>query len=898
MQRRRRLDVALRLFVRGVRYRRGLAALIVGVAVIASASAAVAPIYRNAATVSALRARMLGVSPADAGVEVAGASWPGGSPDVILSQEVPRLPLSLAKIAGISVGGHSTQLEVAKGPVEYSALTWRQGDCAHVVFRSGRCPVAPNELALPVSAAQALKAKLGSHIIASDLDRPPFGNVTDINDRQVRTPPRTNGGANVKLRDTVVGLFDVPPGQSWYWFGHNIDAPIVSQDGTQVATVTALVPRHALGRLPPPIRSTVTVDQPIDWARATPASAVRLGAAVRRLEATTPRNLSVLTNIPALLRADAKDRKQLGHLVTLAQIQLLLLVGIVLVAILAASMDRRRPELVIATLQGKRPIRAAASISAEPVALLVVGVIPGVVLSVPLAMLAAHIWLRPGTPVGLTSDALIAAIAVTVVAAIITFATAYLAASRSLNDQLAEDARTAGGRGGVWIDVVAITLAIAGLVELLNGGSGSATPWSLLAPSLCGLAVGLALGRLVPAVLRPAVRATAQSSDLVQFLSIRELRRDRAAWRITAAVALALSLLTFAVTINQGAAADRTDRAGLIVGAPAVATVSPPTQGTLLDAVARADPAGRWAMAAELLEPLGSQAQRTLALDTTRLPAVSGWTRRIDGRSPAGIRALLHVPPTQAHDALPILTAGDVAGSSFALNNEPIPRFQAYQTSVLPELLNAGALTDLHSLLAVAKPVPMSSLGTTQLVFQVWLGAHAPHDALDRLRAAGLTVDTVTTRASVAKSLAGRAEIAGLSGFLAVAVIAAILAIALLVGTSVAASSRQRSEAFALTSAGVPVRVVVRGRVMAAAVRITLAALAALVCGIVTAHLSAHLIPQASAGSVPAPLLPLPIGPAVLAVLVTLVPVLVAEIWIARYAASRSGVSGLEATLR
>lgn len=897
MHGRRRFGAAVRLLLRGVVHRRGIAALIVLVAIAASAAAAVAPIYRSAAATSALRARMSGVPVNESGVEVAGASWPGDSPDAILAKQVPRLPLANSVTRGLTVGGDFTQLEVPGGLAEFAALEWRQNDCAHVVFSAGRCPTGRHEIALPVNAAEVLAAKIGGQIIASDLDRPAFGQVTNINDQTVAPKPGLNA-SHVELDDTVVGLFEVPPSQLPYWFGQSISSPVVSSDGTQVSTVTALVARSALTALPPPFRATVVVDQTLDWGHATPADVAGVRRAVHALQVGRRANISVLTSVPALLRADAKDRAQLDHLVTLAQLQLLLLVGLVLIAILAASMDRRRAELVIATLQGRRPASTALSIAAEPVLLLVVGIVPGLLVSVPLASSASHLWLRPGTPVHLTSSAIVAALIVTLIAAVVTVVIGFVAASRPLGDQLAEDARSAGGRSGAWIDIVAITLAVAGMIELFSSHSdSSATPWSLLAPSLCGLAAGLVLGRLVPALLRPAVRSTAESSDLGRFLAIRELRRDRAAWRVTAMVALAMSLLSFAVTVSRGDSIDRTDRAGLIVGAPTVLTVLIPPGRSLLGAVDQVDPAGRWAMAAELLEPLGSAAQRLLAIDTTRLPAVAGWTRRIDGYTPTGIKKLLHVPGGVARLALPLMTAGDVEGSTFALNNQPLQRPHPYQTTVLPQVLDQGALADLSSLIAVAKPISPTALGTTQLIDQVWIGPHAPADAMARLRAAGLSISSITTRAQVAQGLERSAETAGLSGYLAVAVIAAILACALLIGTSVAASSRQRTETLALTSAGVSRSTVVRGHATAAGVRLTLAAVAALACGLATAHLSSHLIPQAAAGAVPAPLLPLPVLPALIAVVVTLVPALLAEVTVAMYAAQRTDAASLRAAL-
>ena len=902
MRGRRRPFVAVRLFGRGFAYRRGTSALIVILAVVGCAVAAVAPAYRSAAAVSALRSRMVG-APADAsGVQVAAASWPDGSPDAALARATSRLPLSVAAIRGLAVGGQSndtgrivvhnaTQLAVPGGPPEYSTLVWRQGECGHVVFRSGRCPAAADEIALPVNAAADLKAQVGSPIVASNLDRPYFGLPPEIGRKVAHK--RALGALAAKsltLPLKVVGVFQVPAGQSSYWFGQDVAAPPLNGGGSQIRTVTALVPRRTLTRLPLPYQANVTIDQPLDWSHATVADQVAVERALIRLRAGALVGSSVLTGIPALLHADAVDRSQLNRLVVLAQIQLLLLVGLVLIAVLAATIEQRRPELVTATLRGRRPSATAVSVAVEPVTLLLLGLVPGLALAVPLARLGAHLWLRPGTPVHLTGASVIGALAVTAFAAVAALIVGWRAASRPLPDQLAAAPGSARGRG--WLEIIAVTLAVAGVTELLSSASSS-TPWSLLAPSLTGLAAGLLLGRLAPRLLRPSVRATAESPRLGVFLAIRELSRDRNAWRATAVVTLAMSLLAFSAVVDRADSRDRLDRAGLTVGAPTVVTVTSPPGHSLLDAVDRADPAGDWAMAAELLVPFGSPAQRLLAVDTQRLPRVAGWTRRIDGYTPTGLETLLHVPPGTAHHGLPVLTAGPVEGTTLGLNNEPLIGSRVFPTDILPVLLGQGAFADLRSVMSVAPPVAPAELGSTSLTEQVWLGSHAPSDALARLRAAGLTVTTVNRRSRIAQGLQRQATTAGLSAFAAVSVIAAILAIALLLGTTIAGSAQQRTETLAFGLAGVPRSSVIRSHVAAVAARLTLAAAVGFGCGLATLHLSAHLIPRAAPGSLPPPSLPLAWFPAFAAVAITTIPVLLAEMGIAAHTAKRADASRL-----
>lgn len=899
MQARRRVVVYLRLLFRGVAHRRGIAALIFVVAVVASAAAAVAPTYKNAAALSAMRSRMVAASADASGVGVSGASSPRNSPDQILAKEVHAMPLATSKISDITIQGKSTQLQSGLGPVEFAAVEWRQNECEHVVFVQGHCPTTPTEMALPVDAAKDLHAGIGSPIVASELDEPQFGNGVFIDNTALPPPPPNVPASHYVLNDKVVGLFTVPSGSAPYWFGRNPSAPIQTANGTQVATVTALVTYDALSRLPLPIRADVSVDQPIDWSGASLADVAKVESALRTLRHGLTSNLSVQTSIPALDHANQVDQRSLGHLVTLAQLQLLLLIGLVLISILAASMDRRRAELVIATLQGRHPARTAISVAAEPVVLLLAGIVPGLILSIPLAVLASHLWLRAGTPVSLSGTSIVAALIVTLIAAVVTVAIGFVAAARSLNEQLTEDARAAAGRSGAWIDTIAMTLAAAGLVELLqtHSSNSSSTPWSLLAPSLCGLAVGIALGRAVPLLLRPFVSATAHSENISGFLALRELRRDRAAWRVTAMVALALSLLTFAVTVSSGATSDRQDRAGLIVGAQRVATVSVPSNVSLIDAVDKADPHGKWAMAARIIVPFGSASQRNLSIDTSRLPAVAGWSRKIGGFTARGLRSVLPASPEFADQGVPVVTAGDVEGEVFGFNNETLPHLQIYGAKVLPQLLNEGSLTDLRTLTAAAPPVPVADIGTTQITDQVWLGKRAPSNALKRLEAQGITITSVQSKAAVANQLERLAETAGLSGYLAVAIIAAILAVALLLGTSLAAATRQRTETLALTTAGLTRASIVSARATASIVRLGLAGAVALTAGLVTAHLAADLIPETSPHSVPAPFLPLPIWPPVVAILITLVPALLAEVVIARYAAKRADSASLRSAL-
>jgi hypothetical protein len=754
--------------------------------------------------------------------------------------------------------------------VQYATLLWRQDDCAHVVFQSGRCPRRGDDIALPVNAAGALKARLGGSIVARQLEQPDFGLPPELGHATAGKPPRDEAGTRA-LHEKVVGLFTVPAGQP-YWFGVNIGAPILNAAGGQTSQAYALVPRNRIADLPLPYEANITVDQPLDWSHATSADVVRVQQALTALRVgVADPNISVLTGVSAMLAANAKDRSQLNRTIDAAQVQLLLLAGLVLIAVIVVGAQRRRTEVIIAALRGRRSVTSALLLMIEPLVMVTLGVLPGLYLGHQLVRLGAHMWLLPGTPVHITSASVVTTLALAGASVLVAAVFGWLAASRPLVDQLTESAGTLGTGGGS-VELIVVTLAAAGFVDLAFVNSPqSSTLWSLLAPAMLGLAAGLLLGRLVRVLLRPAVRATSESPNVSGFLALRELVRDRAAWRVTAVVTLGLSLLAFTATVNRGAASDRLDRAGLIVGAPTVVDVHAPSSDALVQAVKTVDPHGKWAMAAELLEPPGGPEQRTLAIDTTRLHSVAGWTRPIDGYTPGRLKKLLHVPARFRGGSLPVLTAGAVQGLTFGLGNSPVSSVDAHPTSVLPELLTQGSLADLSSLNAAQAPVPIANLGTATLIQQVWVGSHAPANALERLKATGLTVTNISRRSQVATTLERRGSTAGLLAFAAAAIFAALFAIALLVGNSVAGLSQQRIEMSALFISGVTGLMVLKARTSAFAIRLVLAAVIGVASGVAAAHLAAQQIPSATTGGAPLPQLPLPSLPAVISVAATLV---------------------------
>jgi hypothetical protein len=115
--------------------------------------------------------------------------------------------------------------------------------------------------------------------------------------------------------------------------------------------------------------------------------------------------------------------------------------------------------------------------------------------------------------------------------------------------------------------------------------------------------------------------------------------------RLAALLAVAGGLATFAVAGQSVAADNRAARAQTELGAPRVASVQFAAGVDPVAATAKADPGGRWAMAAATWLPDGgdSIAGTVLGVDSTRLPAVS--YPAVGGPSPAQIARTVGTAP-------------------------------------------------------------------------------------------------------------------------------------------------------------------------------------------------------------------------------------------------------------
>ena len=125
--------------------------------------------------------------------------------------------------------------------------------------------------------------------------------------------------------------------------------------------------------------------------------------------------------------------------------------------------------------------------------------------------------------------------------------------------------------------------------------------------------------------------------------------------RLLTVLTVALAELVLATGAADVAAQARMQRASVTLGAPRVLSVSPVSTAQLLDAVRRADPQGRYAMAVTEIPKASDSDPPMLAVDSARLARVASWWPQYGRLSAADflarLNALLPGNPASPQDA-------------------------------------------------------------------------------------------------------------------------------------------------------------------------------------------------------------------------------------------------------
>lgn len=614
------------LLLRAIKWRAGASVALMAVATAAVLAATAGPLYYSAVSSSVLHTTLADSSASANGITAAPSPALGALP----ARAQALLPLAHHYRLGrwyapaiVTLDAGVTIPARPHGDSFVTDLVARTDVCAHLRFVSGRCPSATDEVAVTRRTSLVLQAPLGSQIVTRSHNYP--------------TP----------VTVTVVGIVKAGTASASYWMGDNYfdyaglprssagiagflhqHAPAASQQLPQVdgfftvpSTVRAL-PLSALVQFR--LRDHTVGINNVDELQRT-ESAFAYAANTTYLAPTT-------TSLTGELAGVSQQDNLMLAIVVLVSLELVLLTLFVLFGLVARTVEARQREIALAKLHGFRRRSVLAVGLLEPVAILVAALPLGVLLGWVAMRLASALTLN-NAPVLMSGLVIYAALAAFAGGLLATLFAARRILQRRLSDELTGSEASASAAARAAFEGMAVVLAIGAMVELrvsgvLNGGQPN--PLALFAPGLIAVAIGVLGVRLVPVACAVAIRGTRNSQRLAAGLAVRQVARRPANLRQILVVALATGLASFAVVGWAVAASNRVVRADFEVGAARVLQVRVPESVNFVEAVRRADPSGRYAMAAE--ESL-TPSENLLAVDAARLRRVGYWPSSVSASS-------------------------------------------------------------------------------------------------------------------------------------------------------------------------------------------------------------------------------------------------------------------------
>ncbi|MEU1645020.1 FtsX-like permease family protein [Micromonospora zamorensis] len=581
--------------------RRAQAMAVLLLAVLASAAAAAAPSYVAAAGQALWRYELSTAQPNELRMRLADPveypGMPGDPTRTVFAGKVRQLtPAGFDVVLGAQSGG----VAAGRAGTVTSNLTYRAGVCERVTV-TGACPRAISRGQLPeVMVSTHTAARLGVAVG----DQFTFGVV----------PVR------------VAGIYQPLDVKDPFWLGEEFirpppadststSIPGSAEDAIFSAESSPLVDEQVIL-----FRSTADLyatEQLLDS-----RSIEDLQAAVAVLERDGSREgFGAGTSLPSLLDRVTLQRGQLADGVALGAGLLVLLCWLVLFVAVASAADQRRPEQGLLLLRGVQRRRLWALAIGEHAVPVLVAIPLGCLAGLAAAqLLAAHTL---PTHVDVAVDA--TTIGFATIGAAGALAAVLLAQARMMSAPVVDllrrvPARVRGWRATIG-DVVAVSIAVAAVVQLRSGGSPSGL--ALVAPVAGALAAGVLLARvamIAGAVVGAQLLLRGRTAVGLALVQVARQPRFRP---LIALLTVVVAMLAFTVATSEVASAAYRDRAAVEVGAPRVVEVDATSRSHLLTAVRAADPEGSFAMAAVVSGSPDAAGTPLLAVDSDRLATVA-----------------------------------------------------------------------------------------------------------------------------------------------------------------------------------------------------------------------------------------------------------------------------------
>lgn len=520
---------------------------------------------------------------------------PFGAPEMTLSAPLRGGP-------GSQAGGEL--------PATFPLLA-RDGACEHVQL-TGRCPQRPGEVVMTDADLDALGLEESDTVrLRDDVELTIVGSyaspaatddsfwvqpaalapVAEYRDRNDILQPRRAGAVI-----TVPATFDSVPGDRWLLEATSRQRPDPRDPVRDIEVAASLAARYQ---------------------EAAPAVE---GGELALNEVSL--NLRVIAD-------DVADQQSVARTAVAPAVLSLVLVALaLLLRLLSAAGDLRRPELALASLRGSPKATLWRLALAEPLILVVIALPVGVAIGYGLTWMMSRAWLTSDLPVRIPGSAYLFVALVLVAAVAVAASTLRRLLQAPLSEQLSGVGRPRVSSALALLGFLGLAAVAFGLV-LTRVLDRDAQPRStdLLIPITLAVVAGLAVTWLLIVAANALSRSRRADRTLTAFVLTRSVGRRRENSLLVLPLVAALAITALGIGVFGASAQWRQSVATSNAPADQVWT-SPQNGADTLALTERADPDGRWTMAAvRVTAPATNDgpAFRGTLIDSTRLPTVGRW---------------------------------------------------------------------------------------------------------------------------------------------------------------------------------------------------------------------------------------------------------------------------------
>jgi putative ABC transport system permease protein len=578
----------LALIVGAVRTRTAQVLTVLILTALAAAVAAAGPWFAFASQTSAAAADVAAAPSDQRSVSVRQITHVNGNPRDTVDQFAGQVRGMLPLPAAAAENGLVVAMTVNRGSQnDAMPVAFRDHFCDHVQLQ-GACPAKPLELSISAGASQRFGLRAGDRIIEQS---------------SITSPP---------LTFRIVSVYTAVGPDSPYWSNALFRA--------QVGLEPAFTPIDTFAA-PQLANPTVTYDVQVPEALLRGDGGYDLNAALDEADARLGQSqLRLVVNSAPLLAAVAKDRSTVQTSVTVSLVQVLILAWFAIGLAGRYTGRDRRGDAALLKLRGATPLGMLRLAWGQHLVPLAAGAVAGL----PLGYLMARLLAGPVRDSADQRSALlqsIAAAAAVLVGGLLVLALLEaLAQRRPVVELLRQVTSSRGDWKSGLIDLLLLAVAVAGVYQARTGDTAGGL--ALAAPAFVALAVALLLARLLVRVADRGGGAAVRAGRLRLGLTAVQISRRPGTDRVFALVVVVVAMFTTALGGWLADREHRSARSAAELGAPRVLTVQTTNRTVLEQAVRRADPQGKQAMAAVVDT---AHTPSVLAVDSSRLAAVARW---------------------------------------------------------------------------------------------------------------------------------------------------------------------------------------------------------------------------------------------------------------------------------